>query len=318
MLSRSAAYLVSTYWENTRMPTPGCARRIAIAARSPSSVWSGGILTSTIAASGLCVATAASRASASPTAATISWPRSVRISARPALITAASSAMTMRMATVLSGVGRQFDGDGRGAALGAVDFDAAVDGADALGESAQAAVGYRARAAGPVVGDANPQQAWDVHGLERSVPRAAVLGHVGEQLGGREVGDGLDRGRGPLRDIGDQLDGNRAAVRQGGERVRESVVEHRRVDAAGHGPQVGDRLERAAVRVVDQLGDAGQVDAADVLQLLPGQAELHGQGHELRLGAVVQVPLDGAEPGRGIVHDLRPALLKRLDPLRGR
>src|ERR1700743_3586788 len=306
MLSRSAAYLVSTYWENTRMPTPGWARRIAIAARRPSSVWSGGILTSTLAAAGWGVATAASRAPASPTAATISWPRSVRISVRPALITAASSAMTMRRSPVRSVVGRQFDGDGGGAALGAVDLDAPVDGADALGESAQAAVGYRARAAGPVVGDADPQQAWNVHGLERSVPRAAVLGHVGEQLGGREVRDGLDRGRGPLRDIGDQLDGNRAAVGQGGERVGQAVVEHWRGDAAGHGPQVGDRLERAAVRVVDELGDAGQVDAAVVLQLVPGQAELHGQGHELRLGAVVQVPFDRAEPGRGVVHDLRP------------
>ena len=157
-----------------------------------------------------------------------------------------------------------------------------------------------------------------MHGFERCVPRPAVPGHVGEQLGRREVGDGLDGGRRPVRDVGDQLDGDRAAVRQRGERVGQAVVEHRRVDAAGQRPQVGDRLERAAVRVLDELGDAGQVDAAAVVQLLPGQAELHGQGHELRLGAVVQVPLDAAQPRRGIVHDARPALLKRLDPLRGR
>ena len=49
-------------------------------------------------------ATAASRASASPTAATISWPRSARISVRPARITAESSAMTMRMRSRRSGV----------------------------------------------------------------------------------------------------------------------------------------------------------------------------------------------------------------------
>ena len=36
---------------------PGCAARISIAARSPSSVLSGGIWTSTIATSGLCAAT---------------------------------------------------------------------------------------------------------------------------------------------------------------------------------------------------------------------------------------------------------------------
>src|SRR5689334_11616602 len=313
MRSRSAAYRVSTYWENTRMPTAGWLRRIAIAARRPSSVWSGGIRTSTIATSGSWAATAASSASASPTAATISWPRSARISVRPALITAASSAMTMRMAAAFSGVGGQFDGDGRGAALRTAHLDAAVHGADPLGEAAQAAVRYRAGAADAVVGDADPQQAGDVHGFERSVQRAAVPGHVGEQFGGREVRDGLDRGRGPLGDVGDQLDGYRAAVRQRGERVGQAVVEHRRVDAAGHRPQVGDRLDHAVVRVLDQLGDAGQVHARALLKLLPGQAELHGQGHELRLGAVVQVPLDGAEPGGGVVHDARPAPLKRLD-----
>src|SRR5580693_1127325 len=244
MLSRSAAYLVSTYCEKTRMPTRGWARRITIAARRPSSVWLGGIRTSTIATSGSWAATAASSASASPTAATMSWPRSVSISVRPALITAASSAMTMHMVRRFSGAGRQFDGDGRGAALGAVDLDAAVDGADALGQAAQAAVRYRAGAAGTVVGDADPQQARDMHGFERSAARAAVLGHVGEQFGGREVGDGLDGGRGPLGDVGDQLDGQGAAVRQGRQGVGQAVVEHRRVDAPRQGAQVGDRLQR--------------------------------------------------------------------------
>src|SRR6185437_7015813 len=114
------------------------------------------IRTSTIATSGSSAATAASSAAASPTAATILWPRSVRISVRPALITAASSAMTMRMAAAGSGMGGQFDGDGGGAADRAVDIDVAVDGADALGEAVQAAVCDRVRAAASVVGDADP------------------------------------------------------------------------------------------------------------------------------------------------------------------
>ena len=73
-----------------------------------------------------------------------------------------------------------------------------------------------------------------------------------------------------------------------------------------------------AVRVLDQLGDPGQVERRGVVELLLGQAELHGHGHELRLGAVVQVPLDAAQPGRRVVHDARPALLEGADPLGAR
>ena len=80
---------------------------------------------------------------------------------------------------------------------------------------AQAAAGSTPGAAAAVVGDADPQQAGDVHRLEGSVPGAAVLGHVGEQLGGGEVGDGLDGGRRPLRDVGDQLDRDARCARRG-------------------------------------------------------------------------------------------------------
>jgi hypothetical protein len=38
------------------------------------------------------------------------------------------------------------------------------------------------------------------------MPGAAVLGDVGEQLGGAEVGDGLDRGRRALGQVDDELD----------------------------------------------------------------------------------------------------------------
>src|SRR5215469_15174446 len=200
----------SQYVETTRMPVPGWSRRIAIAARSPSSVWSGGIRTSTIATSGLCSATAARSASASPTAATTSCPRSVRISVSPALITAASSAMTTRSISTISrtswrasGVGRQFHGHHRGPAGRAVDVDAAVDGADAFGEPAQAPARNRGRAAVAVIGDPDPQQPGDVHGFEGSVPRAAVLADVGEQFGRGEVGDRLDGRRRPFGDVRD-------------------------------------------------------------------------------------------------------------------
>jgi hypothetical protein len=38
-----------------------------------------------------------------------------------------------------------------------------------------------------------------------------VLGHVGQQLGGAEVSDGLDRGRRAFRQVDGQLDGQVAA-----------------------------------------------------------------------------------------------------------
>ena len=58
------------YWEKTSTPTPGWSRRIDWAARSPSSVWVGGMRTSMMATSGRWVATACRSDSASPTAAT--------------------------------------------------------------------------------------------------------------------------------------------------------------------------------------------------------------------------------------------------------
>src|ERR1035437_8112566 len=152
-------------------------------------VWSGGIRTSMIATSGWCSATAAFSASASPTAAATSCPRSVRISVRPALITAESSAMTMRMPVCF--------------------------------------------------------QAWD--------------GSSTVTTGRGEVGDGLDRGRRALRDVGDELHGDRAARGQGSQRVGQAVVHHGGVDAAGQGPQLGDRLDGAALGVVHELGDPGEV-----------------------------------------------------------
>ena len=102
-----------------------------------------------------------------------------------------------------------------------------------------------------------------MHGLQRGMPGAAVLGHVGEQLGRAEVGDGLDRGRRALGQVDDQLDGHVAARGQGGERGAEAVVQHRRVDAAGQVAQLGDGLLGAAVGRVDQLQSPLQVGLGD-------------------------------------------------------
>ena len=78
------------------MGVPGSCARAAMAARSPSSVWVGGIRTSTTDTSGRCVSTASTRAGPSPTAATTWWPSSASSRTRPSRSSTASSATTIR------------------------------------------------------------------------------------------------------------------------------------------------------------------------------------------------------------------------------
>ena len=75
----------------------------------------------------------------------------------------------------------------------------------------------------------------------------------------REVGDGLDRRRRALGQVHHELDGDLAACGQRGQRGAEAMVEHRRVDAAGQVAQLHDRFLGAAVRGVDQLQGPLQV-----------------------------------------------------------
>ena len=192
-----------------------------------------------------------------------------------------------------------------------------------LGEPGQAAAGFEAGAAGAIVADPHPQQPRHVDCLHRGMPGAAVLGDVGEQFRRAEVGDGLDRGRRTLGQVDDQLDRQVAARGEGGERGAEAVVEHRRVDAAGQVAQLGDGLLGAAVGGVDQLQDPLQVGLRGpgergpgdrAAELLPGQAQLHRDGDHLSLRAVVQVPLDPAQPRGRVVHHAGPGLLQLTHP----
>ena len=151
------------------------------------------------------------------------------------------------------------------------------------------------------------------------MPGAAVLDHVGEQLGRAEVGDRLDRGRRALGQVDDQLDGHVAARGEGGERGAEAVVQDRRVDATGQVAQLDDGLLGAAVRRVDQLQGPLHVGLGDpgdrAAELLPGQAQLHGHRDHLGLGPIVQVPLDPAQPRGRVVHRVGPALLQFTHPV---
>ena len=72
------------------------------------------------------------------------------------------------------------------------------------------------------------------------------------------------------------------------------------IAADGRGPGLADRPARG-------LGVG--------LELLLGHAQAHRHGDQPGLGAVVQVALEPAQLGRGVVHRLGPAAGQHLDPL---
>ena len=57
------------------------------------------------------------------------------------------------------------------------------------------------------------------------------------------------------------------------------------MDAAGQRAQVDDRFENAGMGVLDQPGHPRHVHLPVAGELVPGQAQFHGQGYELRLRA---------------------------------
>src|SRR5271169_1006529 len=275
------------YWENISTPVSGKAFRMASAARSPSSVWVGGIRMSTTATSGWCSATAASSASPSVTAAHTEWPRSSSRRVSPSRSSASSSAITTRI-TVLSprtrpplGLQWQLDTNGGRAAGRAGHINPPVYRGHSLGQAGQAAALSRVRPADAVVGDLKAENAGPFGiNIDFDLVCVTVLGRVGNQLSRAEIGDGLDGRRGPVADLGGDRRGDGAAGGQGGQRARQAVVQSGRVDAAGQVTQVGERVHRVAVRGVEQLPHRRMVGAGDIVvvaQLLPRHAEVHGQ-----------------------------------------
>ena len=79
--------------------------------------------------------------------------------------------------------------------------------------------------------------------------------------------------------------------------------------------QVAD-LPEGRLRLLVGLGDERLAALGVGLQALAGGAEVHGQGHEALLGAVVEVPLDAAPLGFGRVDRGHPPGLG-LDQLGG-
>ncbi|CAI7978283.1 conserved hypothetical protein [Frankia sp. Hr75.2] len=138
-----------------------------------------------------------------------------------------------------------------------------------------------------------------------------MLADVGEQLGGGEVDDALDRRRRPLVQLDRHPDGNRAAHPQRRDRARQAPVgEDRGMDAAGQVAQLPQRQLDLAVRLLDHLRRGVRV----VGELLPRQAQPHRERDQPRLRAVMQIPLDAPQVGRGRVDDDAAVGLQLPDP----
>ena len=186
-----------------------------------------------------------------------------------------------------------------------LDRELAVERGDPVFEAAQPGARVRVGAADAVVADLD---------LDDSVARARpatagrvglrVAGDVGERLGDDEVGGRLDRRRQPLARRLEDLDRDRRAVGEAAERRRQPAVgEHGGVDAAGQLAQLGGRLVELLHRLVEQLGGRRRVG----VELVAGQAQVHGQRHQPLLGAVVEVALDPAPLGVAGLDDAAPA-----------
>ena len=137
-----------------------------------------------------------------------------------------------------------------------------------------------------------------------------VLEHVGQRLGDHEVGHRLDGGGRPVGQPELALHGHRRPRRQRLERRGEpAIAEDGGMDAARELAQLRERGGELLIHPVDQL-----------LRLLvrahaaTQDPQLDGQGHELLLGAVVQVAFEPA-PGRvGGLDDAYPRCPQLLDP----
>ena len=140
-----------------------------------------------------------------------------------------------------------------------------------------------------------------------------MLGGVRQCLGHREVDDCphrlRDQGQVGLLRLDDDAGRQRGPSRQVLQsRCQSALGQHRRSDAAHRFTQVLQGGLRAVLRGIDPLQQRGPGRGGGVLlgQRLSGQAQtaqVHGEGDELLLGAVMQVSLDASAFGLEGVHE---------------
>jgi hypothetical protein len=125
-----------------------------------------------------------------------------------------------------------------------------------------------------------------------------VLDHVGQRLGHHEVGDRLDHRRRAAGHLHGQPDRDwRPGHHAGQRRVQAAVLEHGWVQPADQVPQ----FEQGGLGVLMGFRD-GQLGLLGGRDLSAGHAQVHGQGDQALLGAVVQVPFQAAPLGVSRVH----------------
>ncbi len=164
-----------------------------------------------------------------------------------------------------------------------------------------------------VVGDDDAQSVAGAFDGDLGVVGVGVLGDVGECLGDDEVGDGLDAGRATGRDVDAQPHGEWRACRDPGQGcVEAAVVDDGWVQAADEVAQLGEGLGGLVVGLLDGMpggfGYVGEVGA--------GHAQVHREGDQPLLRAVVEVAFDAAAFSVGRGDDVGAASGQCLDPLR--
>ena len=159
---------------------------------------------------------------------------------------------------------------------------------------AQAGTAVDAGPARAVVADDDRQHAGLVPQVHPGRRGAAVLDHVGQALGGGEVGGRLHRRRGAPGQAA--RDGHRDGDIEGQRADRPlqaPVGEHRRLDTLHHRPQVVEGGQRRGPGLGQQFGQQIRVGRPQRL----GQPEAHRHRHQPGLRAVVQVALDPPQLG---------------------
>ena len=87
-----------------------------------------------------------------------------------------------------------------------------------------------------------------------------------------------------------------------------------RVDTAGEVPQLDDGLLGSAVSVVHELRHLIEIEVVGVGQFLLDHAQTHGDGDQLGLGPVVEVPFDPSQGGSGRVDGLGTGIFEGAHP----
>ena len=204
----------------------------------PSSVWVGGMRTSTIAASGLCARTFRSRSSASPACPTTSKPASSSRRTSPSRSSTESSATTSLIAANLAE--RDAGAHDGPAAVVVGDAEVAVESGDPVGEAVQPrAVGVGAAA--PVVEDLDRQRAValaDAAPTPARPRRAWRRWRAPRRRGSRSAASTPAAGR--CSTLGRQLDGDR--------RPRRERLQRRHQPAVGEQAGVDARARARAAR----------------------------------------------------------------------